>query len=167
MSDLLPVDPSHPAKSGGSHRALPLVAISAAAAALALLVWLGTGRRQTSSAPAHLAFGPVEQSYASSVRVEHIALNRAENYLHQEVTTLQGDLVNSGERSLQSVELTIDFLDEMNQVVLRQSLISSGPQPLGPKDSRTFEVSFEHVPSAWNRQSPAIRVTGLELARQK
>jgi hypothetical protein len=167
MSDLLPVDPSRPEKSGSSQRVLTLVAVSATAAALAIFLWLGSGRRQVSTTPAHLAFGAVEQSYASSVRVDHIALSRAENYLHQEVTTLEGDLVNSGDRSLQSVELTIDFLDEMNQVVLRQSLISSAPEPLAPKGSRAFEVSFEHLPSAWNRQSPAIQVTGLELARQK
>ena len=167
MSDLLSVDPSRPAESGGSQRVLRLVAVSSAAAALALFLWVSTGRRQASPVPAHLAFGPLEQSYVSSIRIDNIALSRAENYLHQEVTTLEGDLINSGDRSLQSVELTIDFLDQMNQVVLRQSLISSAPQPLPPKGSRAFEVSFEHVPSDWNRQSPVIRVTGLELARQK
>jgi hypothetical protein len=164
MSDLLPGAPSPPEESGGSRRVLVL-AVSVAVAALLLFVWLGTARRPAPSAPAHLAFGAVEQSYAPNVRVENVAMSRAENYLHQEVTTLQGDLVNSGDRSLQSVELTIDFLDEMNQVVLRQSLISSAPQPLAPKGSRAFEVSFEHVPSAWNMQSPAIHVTGLQLAR--
>ncbi|HXL23606.1 MAG TPA: FxLYD domain-containing protein [Candidatus Dormibacteraeota bacterium] len=165
MAELLPEAPSPPEESGGGRRVLLLVGVSVAAAALVLFVWLGTARRPAPSAPAHLAFSAVEQSYAPNVRVENVALSRAENYLHQEVTTLQGDLVNSGERSLQSVELTIDFLDEMNQVVLRQSLISSAPQPLAPKGSRAFEVSFEHVPSAWNMQSPVIRVTGLQLAR--
>ena len=164
MSDLLPGAPSPPEQSGGSRRVLAL-AVSVAAAALLLFVWLGTARRPAPAVPAHLAFGAVEQSYAPNVRIENVAMSRAENYLHQEVTTLQGDLVNSGDRSLQSVELTIDFLDEMNQVVLRQSLISSAPQPLAPKGSRAFEVSFEHVPSAWNMQSPAIHVTGLQLAR--
>jgi len=165
MSELLPGTPSPPEESGGSRRVLLLVGVSLAAAALLLLVWLGTARRPAPSAPAHLAFGAVEQSYARNLRVENVALSRAENYLHQEVTTLQGDLVNSGDRSLESVELTIDFLDEMNQVVLRQSLISSAPQPLAPQGSRAFEVSFEHVPSAWNMHSPVIRVTGLQLAR--
>jgi hypothetical protein len=165
MSDLLPGAPSPPEESGSGRRVLLLVGASVAASALLLFLWLGTARRPAPSAPAHLVFGGVEQSYAPNVRVENVALSRAENYLHQEVTTLQGDLVNSGERSLQSVELTIDFLDDMNQVVLRQSLVSSAPQPLAPKGSRAFEVSFEHVPSAWNRQGPVIYITGLQLAR--
>ena len=163
----LPVDASREDKNGGSRNVVLLAAVSIAAAGLILLVWLGSGTKPTPSAPAHLAFGLAERSYAPSIRAENVALSRAENYLHQEVTTLQGDLVNAGDRSLQSVELTIEFADEMNQVVLRQSLISSAPQPLAPRGSRSFDVSFERIPSSWNGQSPVINVTGLELAQQK
>jgi hypothetical protein len=163
----LPVDPSQLQKSSGSQRVALLLAVSVAAAGLLLFSWLGSGRRETSSAPMHLGFGSVERAYAANVHVENVALSRAENYLHQEVTTLQGDLVNSGDRAVQSAEITVEFADEMNQVVLRESLISSAPQPIAPKGSRAFEISFERIPSSWNRQSPVLYVTGLELTRQK
>jgi hypothetical protein len=163
----LPVNPSQQDQSGGSRNVTLLAAISVAAAGLILFAWIGTGRKPAPAAPAHLAFGPAERSYAPNIHTENIALSRAENYLHQEVTTLQGDLINSGDRSLQKVELTVEFADAMNQVVLRQSLISSAPQPLVPKGTRAFEISFERIPSSWNGQSPAINVTGLELTLQK
>ena len=34
-------------------------------------------------------------------------MNRAENFLQQEVTTLDGDLINNGGKPLANVELTI------------------------------------------------------------
>jgi len=163
----LPVDPSQQEKSSGSQRVALLLAVSVAAAGLIFFSWLGSGRRETTSAPARLGFGPVERAYAANVRIENVALSRAENYLHQEVTTLQGDLVNSGDRAVQSVEITVEFADEMNQVVLRQSLISSAPLPIAPMGFRAFGISFERIPSSWNRQSPLLQVTGLELTRQK
>jgi len=167
MPESLPIDPTGGEHGNDARRGLALVTASAAAAALLLFLWLGSGRREAPPAPAHLAFGPQEQEYARNLRIENVALSRAENYLHQEVTTLQGSLMNSGDRFLQSAELTIDFLDGMNQVVLRQSLISSAPQPVAPRGSREFEVSFEHIPSDWNMQSPKIYVTGLQLVAGK
>lgn len=163
----LPVDPIRQEGNSGSQRVLLLVAASVAAAGLFLFLWQGSGKHDAPSAPAHLGFGPTERSYAPSVRIENVALSRAENYLHQEVTTLQADLVNSGDQAVKSVEITIEFADEMNQVVLREFLISSAPQPVAPKGSRAFEISFERIPPSWNRQSPVLYVTGLELARQK
>jgi hypothetical protein len=163
----LSVDSSPEENSGSSRRVLLLAAVSIASAGLVLFLWLGSGRHEAPSTPMHLPFGPVERSYAPSIHIDNTSLSRAENYLHQQVTTLQADLVNSGDRSVQGVEITVEFADEMNQVVLRQSLISSAPRLLEPKGSREFEISFERIPSSWNRQSPVINVTGLELARQK
>jgi hypothetical protein len=163
MSDSFPVD-SQPENMGGAPRILLVTAVSLAAAALAVFLWFGSGRRQSSPSAIHLPFGAVEQSYAPEIHVESVRLSRAENYLHQEVTIVKGDLVNSGERSLQRVELTIEFLDEMHQVVLRHSVISAAAQPLPPKGSREFEVSLEHISSSWNMREPVIRIAGLEFS---
>ena len=163
----LPVDPSNQEKSNGSQRVLLLLVLSVAAAGLILFLWQGSGKRQAPAATVHLGFGARERAYAPNVHVENVALSRAENYLHQEVTTLQGDLINSGDQGVRSVEITVEFADEMNQVVLRESLISSAPQPIASRGARAFEISFERIPASWNRQSPVLYVTGLELAQQK
>ena len=52
------------------------------------------------------AFGAAEQAYAASVHIENIAMTRAENFIHQEVTTLTADLVNGGSRSLRGAIAT-------------------------------------------------------------
>src|ERR1017187_1558165 len=45
-------------------------------------------------------FGPAEQAYAPRLQIENIAMSKAENFLNQEVTSLTGEVVNSGERTL-------------------------------------------------------------------
>lgn len=117
----------------------------------------------------HPPFGPAERAYAEKIRIENPALSRAENFLKQEVTILSGDLLNDGDRKLAEVELTVEFLDDMNQVVLRESrlALASPTQPLGPGERRPFEISFEHISTSWNMQQPAVRVSGIVFAALK
>jgi hypothetical protein len=120
--------------------------------------------RGTGTVP-EVHFGPAERAYAPKLQLENAALSRAENFLHQEVTTLSGELVNTGDRSLRAVELTVEFSDDLHQVVLREtrSVLVPSAAPFAPAERRSFEVSFEHIPSSWNRQQPTIRVTGLQF----
>jgi hypothetical protein len=98
--------------------------------------------------------------------VDHIEISRAENFLHQEVTTISGDISNGGDRALASVELTIEFFDDLNQIAQRETRRLFGPPgpPIPPGDHREFEVSFEHISSAWNMRQPAIKVTAVQFA---
>ncbi len=116
-------------------------------------------------AQAHLPFGPEEQAYAPKIEIQNISLSRAENFIHQEVTSLSAELVNKGARSLAGLELTVEFSDELHQVVLRESrAVFSAREPvLPPGERRSFEVSFDHIPSSWNREQPSVRVTGLQF----
>jgi len=144
-------------------------ALLLAAAAVVIVLagfYLWPGRQSPSRGTIqeiHPPFGPNERAYTSKIIVENIALSRAENFLHQEVTTLAGELVNSGDRPLREIEVTVEFYDDMNQIALREShiAINSGNAPLAPTDRRPFAVSFEHIPSSWNMQQPAVHITGL------
>src|SRR5256885_3322094 len=131
--------------------------ILAAAAFLVILaaMYLHPGRQSPpDGAPqnAHFAFGQAEREYAAKIRVENVTLTRAENFLHQEVTTLSGEAINDGQRRIRGLELSLEFFDEMNQIALREtrSIVVPGGTPLAPGERRVFEVSFEHVPSSWN-----------------
>lgn len=134
------------------------------AIALAVVMWPGTERRLASSTrESHLPFGAAEQAYAPKLQIENLPLNRAENFLNQEVTTVPGRITNAGNLALSNVELTVEFSDELGQVVLRESRALFAPQtpPFAPGERRDFEVSFEHIPSSWNIQQPLVRVSGL------
>jgi hypothetical protein len=146
----------------------------AAAAVIIVLAgfYLWPGRQSPSRGgmqEIHPPFAAAERAYASKIKIENLALSRAANFLNQEVTILTGELVNTGERTLREVELTVEFYDDMNQIALRESrlAVNSGSPPLAPGERRSFEVSFEHIPTSWNMQQPTVRVTGLLFAPPK
>jgi hypothetical protein len=156
-----------PTGPGPSRFALIVAAAAVVIVLAAFYLW--PGRQSPSRGGAqvvHPPFGPAERAYAEKIKIENVALSRAENFLNQEVTILAGNLVNTGERTLREVEVTVEFYDDMNQTALRESRLAlhSGNPPLGPGERRPFDVSFEHIPSQWNMQQPAVRVTGLLFA---
>lgn len=162
--------PGSPAARGPFNFAL-LVA-SAAAVIIVAGFYLWPGRRSPSDgAPqgAHFPFGSAESAYAAKIQIQNLALSRAENFLNQEVTIMNGELVNSGERVLSGVELTVEFVDDMNQIALRESRAAVAPPnpPIAAGERRGFEISFEHIPTSWNMQMPAARVSGVLFATSK
>jgi hypothetical protein len=110
-----------------------------------------------------------EQDYAKNIEVANLAMSRAENFLHQEVTTLTGEIHNAGTESVSTLSLTTVFSDDMHQIVLRETRrVVETPHPaLAPGERRTFEISFDHIPISWNLQAPAVTVSHLQLAAKK
>jgi len=129
--------------------------------------WSGhTSGPETPAGQARLPFGGEEQRYASNLEIQNIALSRAENFIHQEITSLSAELVNKGDRSLAAAELTVEFTDELQQVVLRESRVVLLPREpaFHPGDRRSIEISFDHIPPSWNMQQPSVRISGLQFA---
>lgn len=138
--------------------------------ALAVVMWPGSDHRTASRIrEAHLPFGAAEQAYAANLQIDNLAMSRAENFLNQEVTSLAGQITNSGNTALANVEITVEFSDELGQIVLRESrpLFTAQAAPLASGERRDFEVSFEHIPSSWNVQKPAVRISGIQFGLQK
>lgn len=160
------VDQEKPRERPRRLPVLSIVVMLALAGFFVFYFWSGRQRPQTSTRnQIHLPFGPAEQSYAKQIQFEHIGMNRAENFLHQEITSLAGEVVNAGDRLVHNVEVTVTYSDELHQVVLRESrvLFSPGALPLQPGGRREFEISYEHIPSSWNREWPEVTVTGLQF----
>lgn len=159
-----------PPDSGGSGFAWKILAVAVLLVAGVFYFWSGHASGPAAPpAPERLTFGAAEQAYASKIEIQNLSLSRAENFLHQEVTVLSGDLTNRGERSLTALELTIEFFDELHQVVLRESrqVLSAPSQALASGEHRSFEISFEHIPSGWNMQQPSVHISGLQFAPAK
>ncbi len=113
---------------------------------------------------AAMPFGEAERAYSAQIKIADLQMSRAANLLNQEVTYLVGKVENSGHRKVRQIEVTVEYRDQINQLVLREkeSLLARGV-PLGPGEKREFQLNFENVPNSWNRQYPVIRVTGLQL----
>jgi hypothetical protein len=157
-----------PLQPGRGRFNFALILAAAAVLIIVAAVYFEPGRQSPpSGAPKqqHFSFGPAEREYAAELRIDAISLSRAENFLHQEITTLSCEIVNGGQRSIHGIELTIEFFDDMNQIALREtrSAVAPGAPPLAPGERRAVEVSFEHISSSWNMQQPLVHVTGLRF----
>jgi hypothetical protein len=141
--------------------------------AIALSFWFAFKAPQGSSsrAPSNISvpMNPAEQAYTKSIQIENIRLSRAENFLHQEVTILNADAVNAGPQSVAALAVTVEFFDDLHQVVLREtrSALGSPAAALTPGQRRSFAISFERVPSGWNLQQPSVQVVYLQLTTLK
>jgi hypothetical protein len=111
-------------------------------------------------------FGPTEQAYAPQIHFQPGEMSQSSNLLNQEFTYVAGTVTNGGNRTVRALNVNFEFHDPFNQVILRdaQILIDPAGQPLGPGQSRAFQVTLgAHLPSEWNRAYPLIRITGLTL----
>jgi hypothetical protein len=148
---------------------MPAALIAGSAAVLLLVGGVILLTRNTrpaeSAAEQRLPMGRTEQAYAKQVRFVDLKMSRAANFLNQEVTFVFGSVVNDGPRTIHETEVTVEFRDPFNQVILRDTRRPLGPRaaPLGPGQRRDFQFGFEHVPPDWNHQYPSLHVTGLLL----
>ena len=130
-----------------------------------LLLTRSTQPHKTAAA-AKLPFGAEEQNYAADIHFQGVEFSQASNLLNQEFTYATGKISNDGTRAVRALELTLEFHDQFNQVILRetQRAIDLTAAPLPPGQQRDFQITVEqHVPSTWNQQYPSIRVSGLVL----
>ena len=162
---------THPPAAEDSSSSRFVLALACAAGIVLLLIlgaWLlsrGTGGARGPATAAHLPFGPAEQAYAAQIHFSGLRLSQATNLLNQEFTYLVGTVENSGSRTVRGIEVTAEFHDLVNQLVLRETVrvFAPGAPPLAPGRERDFQLTFESVPRSWNNQAPTLRVTGLEL----
>ena len=139
---------------------LRLVLIAGAGLAIViaalLLYWLGNSRR--SGSPTALA--EEQRAYLEQIVVSGPRMSAADNFLGHTVTYLDAQITNRGTRVVIQVQLEMEFVDLLGQVVLRETNRPVNPPSpaLRPGETRTFQVSFEHMPVDWNQAPPRIRV---------
>lgn len=171
-SDFEPL-PAPSERVSSAWRVPVIVAILAGLGVLALVTWLGRPGSQADLPPVPAQLPPLDdaaEAYTPQIEISQLELSRWANFLGQTVIYLDGVLTNHGSRRILALELTVEFLDLQQQVVLRETARPVGsaragqrPTALGPSERRPFRLAFEHLPADWNRGRPRIRITGLLL----
>jgi hypothetical protein len=155
--------------SEDTERRAPVVLI---VGAVAMIVLIGVVYLASRYAPASatapdqpLPMGAAEQAYAPQIQFQEMKVGRATNFLNQEATFVFGTTANTGPRSIRQIEVTLEFHDVFQQVVLRdkQRLFSPTAVPLAPNDKRDFQLTYDSMPAQWNQAPPTVQVTGLVL----
>jgi hypothetical protein len=123
--------------------------------------------QRSSAATTSVALAPDQQAYVDKVLVRNVSVGKS---VLGEPGAF-GEVKNTGERTLKSVEITIFCLGEDGKPVFEKKFhpvlasdfsIGKSAEPLKPGYSRQFGVKLDDAPSDWNKKVD-VRVTGLEF----
>lgn len=106
-----------------------------------------------------------QQAYLASFAFADLRMSAAANFLGDTVTYLDGSVTNTGSKPVSRLDVELNFVDTLNQVVLRETAhpLANRPKPLGPGESHAFRVTFDHMPADWNQAPPRVRPVYVEF----
>jgi hypothetical protein len=164
-----------PAVSAEKRAAIPPVAIIIAAAVVlggAGFAYLNYLSNKPSAPPPPLTGDA--KAYVKFLRFvaadgqtpESPEMTAHESYLKQAVVEITGNLLNTGDRVLDQVEITCVFYDPYNQEVYRERvpIVSKKMGKLAPGQTKHFRLAFDNIPEGWNQAMPTMVIAGIEFS---
>ena len=114
---------------------------------------------------ARTALNAEQKAYLPSLVFADLRMSAAVNFLGDTVTYLDGSVTNQGAKQVRRLEVELNFVDTLNQVVLRETAypLASRTTPLQPGETQAFRVSFDHMPMDWNQAPPSIKPTYVDF----
>ncbi len=106
-----------------------------------------------------------QQAYLSSITFAGFHMSAANNFLGNTETYLDGTVTNQGARPVRALDVELNFVDSLNQVVLRETFhpLADWSSPLAPGQSYAFRATFEHIPVDWNQAAPEAKAVYIEF----
>jgi hypothetical protein len=114
--------------------------------------------------------------YAASLPISNLAMSESANLAGGKVTYLDGQIANTGNRTIASITVQVLFRDPAHEVAqnetqslklirMRQPYIDVEPvsaAPLKPGDQRDFRLIFDTVAQDWDGAYPEVRIIHVE-----
>jgi hypothetical protein len=111
------------------------------------------------------ALSAEQKAYLDSIVFTDFRMSSADNFLGNTVTYLDGIVTNKGAKPVRRLDVELNFVDTLNQVVLRENAhpLAGGTAPLQPGETQAFRVTFDHMPMDWNQAPPSAKAVYLEF----
>jgi hypothetical protein len=139
---------------------------------LAALALLGAGifgyvQYSASHQPQAIELTPEAKQYVRNLKLSDVGIKATESYVKQTVVEIVGNISNTGDRAVDTVELNCLFYDPNGQVVSRQRvpIVSSRSGGLKPGEAKPFRLPFDDLPESWNHQIPHLVIAGMRFAQ--
>jgi hypothetical protein len=141
----------------------PVVWVAGAVAVVGLagLWYLGRPAPPREIAP---LTGPAK-AYVRSLKLSNVDMQAHESYLKQSIVEITGNLGNTGDRVLRTVEINCVFYDPYGQVVLREraAIVNRKTGALAPGETKPFRMAFDNVPGDWNQAMPQMVIAAIDF----
>jgi hypothetical protein len=169
-------DPVFLASHQGREKTSWLPWIAAAVVIIVGLVFLiVAGGRSHPDATANNAGMAAADPYALKLTISGLQMSEATSFSGAKVTYIDGQLANTGDKTLSAITVQVGFHSDVGQfaqrvavplsfIRTRQPYVDTEPvsaAPIEPGQTRDFRLIFDAVPADWNLQFPEIRVISV------
>lgn len=105
------------------------------------------------------------KAYVSKLKLSDVDMSAREDYFHNKVVEITGNIENTGDRALSLVEINCVFYDPYLQVVLRQRtpIVSGRGGGLAPGAQKPFRLPFDTIPESWNNIMPQLVIARIDF----
>jgi hypothetical protein len=114
--------------------------------------------------------------YAASLPLSNLAMSESSNLVGGKVTYLDGQIANTGNRTVTGISVQVLFRNYAHEVAwsdpqplklirMRDPYIDVEPvaeAPLKPGDHHDFRLIFDSVPESWDGAYPEVRIVRVD-----
>ncbi len=150
--------------------------IAAVAVLLVLAALLLAGRRKADTNPGGAGLAAPD-AYAAQLPLTGIQMSESANLSGGKVTYLDGQIRNSGGRTVRGITVQIAFRNALHQIAQKETMPLNlirtrepyvdtqpvGAAPLTPGAAREFRLIFDHVTDQWDGAYPEVRIIAVDL----
>ena len=139
------------------------VASAIAVVGLGVFAYLQYGGRGTA---AQLPLSPEGKAYVKSLALSDITMKATGSFANQTLVEIEGKIGNTGDRSIDVIEIYCVFYDTYGQLVFRPRvpIVSARMGGLKPGETKSFRLPFDEIPDSWNQALPQLVVAGVKFS---
>jgi hypothetical protein len=115
--------------------------------------------------------------YLAQLKLSDFKMSAAENFIGATVSYIDGNITNTGNKTVTRVMVQVNFEDSMGQLAQREELplrvvrtngaylepVDLNVAPLAPGQTAPFRLTFDSISAQWNHQYPAITLTDVTV----
>ena len=113
--------------------------------------------------------------YIEKIKLSNFKMSAAENFIGATVSYIDGDITNTGDKTVTRVMVQVSFEDAIGQLAQREELplrvirtngaylepVDMSAAPLAPGQREPFRLTFDAISAQWNHQYPVITITDV------
>lgn len=115
--------------------------------------------------------------YIAQLKLSNFKMSAAENFIGATVSYIDGDITNTGDKTVTHVMVEVNFEDSMGQLAQREELplrvirtngaylepVDLSAAPLAPGQTEPFRLTFDSISAQWNHQYPDLTITDVAV----
>jgi len=115
--------------------------------------------------------------YIAQLKLSNFKMSAAENFIGATVSYIDGDITNTGDKTVTRVMVQVNFEDSMGQLAQREELplrvvrtngaypepVDLNVAPLAPGQTEPFRLTFDSISAQWNHQYPVLTITDVAV----